>query len=384
MRPSEINKVMDLAEVARETDMNFTPCIVGAPGVAKSAIIQQWGARKGYRLIDIRLALREAPDLLGFPKIVEVNGMQRQVNITPDFWPMPGEKCLVFIDEVNRGNQSVMNAIMQLLTDRKIGSHYIGKESIIVAAINPEDEQNDVNTMDSALKDRLEFFFVEYNKSEHVDYMRSAGYNEIVINWVQTGTWSYCRPEDVGSVSGAKYLSPRTLEKLNTAIVAMEQVALRTGKKDQAFEMVVYNNILGQIQGASFYQFKHNETPVTYKELKDGRSRAKSLAKIKSFSDPQNFKAGSISMTVEDIIKDSTVDDDLLTEVILSLPADQAHYLIYGLQRTRLEQAKELDKKKNTDTNVKNSDGTDDKLLKRLFTNKKIEVHFKSILNDKQ
>ena len=335
MKPSEIYKVMTLAENARKQGRVFNPLFVSPPGLGKSAIVQDWAKKNGYGLIDIRAALREAPDLIGFPRVVFKDGKEKTINATPEMWPDEG-KHVVFIDEVNRGTQSVMNAFMQLLTDRAIGNHKLPPDVIIVSAINPEDEQNDVNTMDSALKDRFEFFHVEYDRKEHVAYMRSANYTKQLIDWVEQGVFKYRRPENVGDVAGDKYLSPRSLEKLDTAIKA--------GLEDlgQDFELMVYNNILGQLQGASFYQFKYNDRPITYAEIKNKKTRKSSLERLARLSDPTDYKAGSVSMTVQSIIDDGTIEDDLLVEVILALPADQGPDLLYKLEAKRKDTKNEL------------------------------------------
>jgi len=329
---------MDLAKQARSQNRVFNPLFVSPPGLGKSAIVQDWAKKNGYGLIDIRAALREAPDLIGFPRVVVKNGKEKTVNATPDMWPDEG-KHVVFIDEVNRGTQSVMNAFMQLLTDRTIGSHKLPDEVLIVAAINPEDEQNDVNTMDSALKDRFEFFNVEYDKAEHVEFMRSRDYHPAIVNWVEQGIFKYRRPENISDSAGDKYLSPRSIEKLDTAIKAgIEEYG--TG-----FELMVYSNTLGQLQGASFYQFKHDDRPVLFKELKDKRSRKKSLDRLKQLCSNEEYKAGSVSLTVQDIVQDGTIDDELLEEVLLVLPADQGPDLLYKLEGKRGDKTNELTKR---------------------------------------
>lgn len=328
MKPSEIFKVMDLARNARLQGRVFNPIFVGPPGIAKSAIVQQWAKQNGYGLIDIRAALREAPDLIGFPRVVVKDGKERTVNATPEMWPDSG-KWVIFIDEVNRGTQSVMNAFMQLLTDRTIGSHKLPEDVIIVSAINPEDEQNDVNTMDSALKDRFEFFYVEYDKKDHLAYMKANEYNQTVINWVET-MWTYARPEKIGDGAGAKYLSPRSIEKLDTAIKA----GAETMGVD--FEKMVYTNILGQLNGQSFFKFKTDDRHVTYKEIKDKRSRSRALERLKTLCNPEDYKAASVSLTCSDIIENgSDIEDELLVEVILTLPADQSPDLLYRLEQKR-------------------------------------------------
>ncbi len=125
--------------------------------------------------------------------------------------------------------------------------------------------------------------------------------------------------------------------------------------------MTVYNNILGTLVGASFWTFKYNEQPVRYSELKDKRSRAKALGRIKQFCTPENYKAGSLTMTVNDIIDDHTIEDELLIEVLLTLPADQGPGLMHGLEQKRGDKHNEL--------------------TKRIMKNPEVLKYFKDILN---
>lgn len=352
MKPSEILKVMDIAKKAREMKRNWNPIFVGPPGIAKSVQVQSWAKANAYRLIDIRTALREAQDLLGFPVVETIEDIKRLTFATPNFWPSGNEKAVIFFDEVNRGNTSVLNAIMQILTDRKIGEFEISPNAIICAAINPEDEHNDVNVMDSALKDRFEFFSVEYDKKEHLEYMRASGYEKVIIDWVESGTWKYRRPEMIRTdVAGDKYLSPRSLEKLDTA---MKSGGLDNG---DTFEVNLYHETLGTLAGSSFYQFKANEQPVTFADLKNEKTQDAALRRLKELSNPDAYKAGTIAITIRDIVDDGTVEDDLLCAILLALPLDQGPNLLYHLQMKRGDMNSELSK--------------------RILANEKVKAHFK-------
>lgn len=359
MKPSQIYQVMDMAKTARSLGRVWNPIFVGPPGIAKSAIMQDWSKKNGYGFIDIRTALREAPDLIGFPRIETLNGRERVLYATPIFWPAPGEKkTVVCFDEVNRGNTSVLNAIMQILTDRKIGDFELSEDAIICAAINPEDEQNDVNMMDSALKDRFEFFTIDYDKNEHVAYMKARNYEQSIIDWVDSRTWMYRRPEQISAEkAGDKYLSPRSLEKLDTA--------MKSGGCDNGrdFELMIYTETLGQLNGASFYQFRYNERPVAYSEILDENTRKEALRRLEKYSDPNDYKAGIIALTIRDIVADGKIEDDLLCQVLLVLPADQGPKLLYQLERARNDDANELSR--------------------RILKNKKIHKYFNERLTTK-
>jgi MoxR-like ATPase len=324
VKPNDIFAIMDLAKRAREQSRTFNPCFVSPPGLGKSEIVQQWTRQQNYGFVDLRAALLESPDLTGFPTIINVNGKQKTQHATPDIFPEDGHGVL-FLDEVNRGTQSVMNCFMQLLTDRKIKDYKLPEGWIIVAAINPENEQHDVNSMDAALKDRLEFFEIEYNKKVHIEYMEKVGYEATVKMFIESGAWQYVRPEEVSTTAGAKYLSPRTFSKLDTAIKA---------GIPEDLELVVYDSILGALTGKAFYQFKNNDQPVTFEEIE--KNLKKSMKRLASFCTPENYKTGHVSITARSLLEnEKNVTDEILYEVCLAIGPEQAVGLIREIEFKR-------------------------------------------------
>jgi hypothetical protein len=327
LKPTDILDILDLAMEARQRGNIFNPCFVGAPGLAKSALVQQWCRKKKIPFIDLRAAYLEAPDLIGYPTVVRKGDRDVTAHNIPDYWPTEGEG-VIFLDEVNRGTTSVMNTFMQLLTDRKVHKYELPEGWIVVAAVNPENEEHDVNTMDAALKNRLEMFQIEFDKKDFVKYMISAEWDKSIINFVDTNTWTYIPPEEISKADGSQYISPRTLEKLNTVVQANVH-------ENKSIEKIVYEAILGRNVGMAFFQFKNNEMPVSYEELENPRTYDFAIAKLKSFADPKNYKSGHISITIKDIVDKGTINDELLAKVVLALPADQGPVLIKELAYKR-------------------------------------------------
>src|ERR1017187_2099927 len=325
MKPNFIHDVLDLAKRARQDEKVFNPLFVGPPGVGKSEIVQEWCRNNNIPFIDIRAALLEAPDVVGFPTVQVVSGKQVTTYATPEIWPSDGEG-VIFLDEINRGTTSVMNAFMQLLTDRKINKYSLPEGWIIVSCVNPEDEFCDVNTMDTALKDRFEIFEVEYDKEAFLKYARKSDWDETLVMFVDSNTWRYAKPADIGNFAGAKYSSPRTLSKPNTA--------LKAGIPKE-IELEVFESILGRNNAKAFLQFKYDEQPVLLRDFLERKPYA--LRKIKEFSNPENYKNGHISITIRDIVENDSdkVTDDLLVDIMLVLPADQGPILIRELEYKR-------------------------------------------------
>lgn len=324
MKPIEIKDVLDLSLKANQNGFRFIPLFVGPPGIGKSAIIQQWVKEKQLQLVDVRGAYLEAPDVVGKPKETVKDGREVLSYILPEFWPTSG-KGLLLLDEINRSPNSVMNAYMQLLTDYKVHSYSFPNEWLIAAAINPEDEFHDVNHMDSALLNRFSVFHIDFDKDSFVEYMKSASWDKDIITFIDSGLWKYAPPQEISTSPGAIYISGRNWEKLNAA----KSVGI-----PRSLESSIYESNLGPNYGKAFYNFVHNERPILLKDLLTNLQL--SLDKLKEYSDPNNYKNSHLSITCKDLIdNESQVSMELLTAVVLVIPADQAVSLVSQLELKR-------------------------------------------------
>jgi MoxR-like ATPase len=325
MKPQQIYDVLNLAREIRKKGEVFIPMFVGPPGVGKSFLGQQWAKAHGLQFLDLRSAYLENPDVKGYPQPQVKDGREVTTHFTPEMWPTGGEGLLA-LEEVNRGTNMVMNCWMQLLTDFKIDKYTLPPGWVIAGFINPEDEQYCVNTMDAALKNRFEFFHIEYDKDSFVDYMKSQDYDKMLVSFVESGIWSYKTPEQIADLSGNKYISPRTISRMNSV--------LKTGTA-HSIELETYQAIFGTHYGLAFFKFKHDERPIMYKDLVEDKKR--SIAKLKQYSDESNYNNAQISITTKSIIEEKVISDELLTEVLLILPSDQSMGLIQAIELVRKE-----------------------------------------------
>jgi hypothetical protein len=350
MKPSEMFDVLDLAKRARDKGKIFNPLFVSPPGLGKTEIVEQWCKKNGYGYIPFSLATSDAPDFKGFPLIKEVNGKSRMSFATPDIWPDSGKHVIV-LEELNRTTQATMQCVLSVGDKRRgFDGYTLPPEVIVVGCVNPDDGY-DTTAMDPALKDRFEIFNVTYDRQSHVAYMKATEYDARIINFVEAGRWEYKEPNALGNVPGTKYISPRTISKLDAALAANLSAHM---------ERAVYEEILGINIGKDFYNFCHDESPVTMFDLRSNKQH--SLNKLAKFGDPAKYQNGMISLTVKDIIEDNTIENDLLCEVLLVLPVEQVKTLIVGIEMKRKLTA--------------------DSLLKQLMTeNKKVLKHCKETVN---
>lgn len=323
IKPTDIFDIMDLAKKARGEDLRFTPLFAGDAGIGKSEICQQWVKKEQARnpqffFLDLRLAYMEPPDLIGLPKLIEVEGKTRTTHVLPDFWPGETAEGLILFEEPNRANSSMMNCMMQILTDRKVGQYTLPKGVIMAACINPEGNY-DVNTMDVALKDRFEIYDVGYKFEVFKDFMDEHDWHPHIQSFVKSGIWLHKKPDELGE--DGQYISPRTWSKLNTAL------SVGVDKKPNVY----YNTILailGKNVGREFYKFVSDNKPVLAQDFIDNKKDA--FKRLKAISDKEGYRGDLINIIIDSLSDayETEINDEIILEVVKIIPKDQAVNLL--------------------------------------------------------
>lgn len=129
----------------------------GPPGIGKSDLVAQVAHQLGYGLVDYRLNTLETVDLRGLPRAAD-NG-QDVVWLKPDLFvelEEYGDKpVILFLDEWNTSNPSMMAVSMQLTLSRRIGPHRLRKNVRIIGAGNRQGDKAAAQKMPTALANRL-------------------------------------------------------------------------------------------------------------------------------------------------------------------------------------------------------------------------------------
>lgn len=78
------------------------------------------------------------------------------------------EKVVILFDEVNRADKAVLNAVMAVWAERKLGPHELGDNVFVAAAMNPPDGMYNVTqafSTDPAIRRRLVTSYVVFNNA---------------------------------------------------------------------------------------------------------------------------------------------------------------------------------------------------------------------------
>jgi hypothetical protein len=123
-------------------------------------------------------------------------------------------RSVLFLDELNRAPQDILNASLQLILEHRLHSHILpvvnGRETLIVAAVNPSDGNYSVQEFDPALLDRFIVCDATADFKAWLKWAKASGVNQIVIDFLMDNqTKFHFVPND-----GTKGTSPRSWTRL--------------------------------------------------------------------------------------------------------------------------------------------------------------------------
>lgn len=173
-------------DVASNLPTNISILVRGDHGIGKSEIVKQIARRLNYSdedIIDRRMSQMTEGDVIGLPIMDVERGLTKF--LPAEFVKQACERpVLLFLDEINRATQEVMQACFQLCLDRELNGNKLHEGTRVVAAVNASANYQ-VNEMDPAFLDR--FFVVELNPTagEFFEHAESIGVDADLIRFLK-------------------------------------------------------------------------------------------------------------------------------------------------------------------------------------------------------
>jgi len=203
-----------------------------------------------YPVIDRRAGQLTEGDVVGLPS---TDGNVTRFN--PPDWVKKAcvEPCVLFLDELNRGTQEVMQAMFQIVLDRELNGHKLHPYTRVYSAINASAAYS-VNEIDPALLDRFYVIDLDPDATEFCAWARSTDAE-------QGGNLHYFIPDFITSCEqwlypakqaepSSKQPSPRSWEMVN--------------------ESLVHTDLIEDPQNDMFYQisrgFVGNEAAIAFRD----------------------------------------------------------------------------------------------------------------------
>lgn len=146
---------------------NRVVMISGQPGIGKSEIVRQVARELDLEMIDHRLSTSAIEDLTGLPQFTKAIGSDNKehdlakftpLNIFPmEWWKIPNGKkgWLLFFDEINSADQSIVAACYKIILDRMVGLNKLHPNCHIVCAGNRAEDNAITNSLGTAMMSRM-------------------------------------------------------------------------------------------------------------------------------------------------------------------------------------------------------------------------------------
>jgi len=153
--------------------------IWGAPGIGKSAIVEQFAAEVGLECVSLLGSQLAPEDVIGVPRIVE----GRSEFCPPRMIAREEPYCL-FLDELNACSQEVQKAFYSLILERRIGEYRLPEGSVVIGAGNRAQDSAITRPMSSALLNRM--FHVEMKADSRIwlEWAARSGIHRHVYDYI--------------------------------------------------------------------------------------------------------------------------------------------------------------------------------------------------------
>lgn len=318
-----------------EKQVPVTIAMMGPSGIGKSAIEKQLAKELAIGFIDLRLANQEPTDLIGIP--------YREGDVTkwakPAWFPKVGTRGILCLEELNRAPNDVRQCIFQLIWDRMLHTNVLPEGWAIVLAMNPDNGEYQVETLDKALVRRCSVITIDPD----------------VNTWM---TWAVNEgnvPEDITGFIGTHkdmLFATETFSFPVTRTPAGWGDTLSILRKSHAIpqdlEFEVISGIVGNEAAAAFIKYldANYERPVSGEEVLDN------YTKVKEKVLKQKHKAEEMHVTVKQILGIAEKSKKLtkkqmenLVCFILDLTADTQAMIVHELPSEVVSALVEMDEK---------------------------------------
>lgn len=301
----------------------LTPCIWGKHGIGKSSLIRQACADDGVGYIDLRPAVMEVGDLIGLP---EKSG-DRTVWLKPAWFPDPRtperaaadaeafEKSargagadpayvalmarnivesakprgIVAVEEVNRAQRDVRQALFQFVWDRRLHTHPLPDGWLVVCLANPTGHDYEVYDLDESFLDRLVHITLTPTKDDWVDFALKQEVDQRVVSFVQQ--YPHMLGNDILEVPLKRTPSPRAWFILNEMLADLPE--------DMIFEVAA--GTVGKEAAAAFVRLlNQSDLPLGGNEVLN--SYGKVRAAIHRWCDPAKMRQDLMKVTADNVL----------------------------------------------------------------------------------
>ncbi len=210
--------------------------LLGAPGIGKTAIMEQIAQELGIALVSYSMTHHKRQSALGLPFIVHRKYGELSCDVSEytmseiiasvyDVMEKSGiREGILFLDEINCVSETLAPSMLQFLQYKIFGRHQVPEGWIIVTAGNPPEYNKSVREFDVVTLDRMKILEVEADYESWRTYAGDRNIHTAVLNYLDMKKEDFYLVET--TVRGKSYVTARGWEDLAQMLVLYEEEGL--------------------------------------------------------------------------------------------------------------------------------------------------------------
>lgn len=211
--------------------------LLGAPGVGKTAVMEQIAQELGIALVSYSMTHHTRQSAIGLPfiKHEEYEGLEYDVTeytmseIIATIYETMREtgikEGILFLDEINCVSETLAPSMLQFLQYKVFGRHQVPEGWVIVTAGNPPEFNKAVREFDVAVMDRLKIMNVEADYKVWKEYALENCVHPSIISFLDLKREYFYLIEN--TVNGRSYVTARGWEDLSEILKLYEGASLQ-------------------------------------------------------------------------------------------------------------------------------------------------------------
>lgn len=307
--------------------------LLGAPGIGKTAIMEQIAQELGIALVSYSMTHHTRQSALGLPFIThkEYEGKSYDVSeytmseIIASVYDVMEEsgirEGILFLDEINCVSETLAPSMLQFLQYKVFGRHQVPEGWVIVTAGNPPEYNKSVREFDIVTLDRLKILEVEADYGTWKEYARERGLHTAIVNFLDLKKDDFYEVET--TVRGKNYITARGWEDLSQMLELYEEEEIPV--EESLIGQYIRNDRVVKEFSAYYDLYQKYKNDYKVEEIMSGTvsEQAKDKARKADFDERLSLMGMLIDRIQQDI-KENMQTSDMLRELMNPLKALKA------------------------------------------------------------
>lgn len=263
--------------------------LLGAPGIGKTAIMEQIAQELGVALVSYSMTHHTRQSALGLPFITQKSFGGKEYNVSEytmseiiasiyDTMEESGiREGILFLDEINCVSETLAPSMLQFLQYKVFGRHQVPEGWVIVTAGNPPEYNKSVREFDVVTMDRLKLLEVEPDLRIWKEYARERRLHPAIVNFLDLKKeYFYCMEM---TTKGRSYVTARGWEDLSQMLFLYEEDQLPV--EENLVGQYIRNDRIVKEFTAYYDLFNKYKKDYQINEILEGRASEQAIERVR-------------------------------------------------------------------------------------------------------